>query len=124
MLPRIYYVHVCGQKSITVLFIIYLLLSRNLLRCKIILHFLIILHLVEYFTLNSFKCQAYLPSSVACLYLEFLNFKERVHCTYTPWENLAKFLLLVRARSVSGHLTESGQFFEKGKSFNFSPQVR
>ena len=30
----------------------------------------------------------------------------------------------MRARSVSGHHSESGQFFEKGKSFNFSPQVR
>jgi hypothetical protein len=42
----------------------------------------------------------------------------------TRWSNLAKFLPLVRARIVSGHLTESDQFFEKCKSFNFSPQVR
>jgi hypothetical protein len=40
------------------------------------------------------------------------------------WSNWAKFLPLVRARIVSGHLTESEQFFEKCKSFNFSPQVR
>jgi hypothetical protein len=43
---------------------------------------------------------------------------------FSRWSNLAKFLPLVRARIVSGHLTESDQFFEKCKSFNFSPQVR
>jgi hypothetical protein len=42
----------------------------------------------------------------------------------TRWSNLAKFLPLVRARIFSGHLTESGQFFEKYKIFNFSPQFR
>ena len=31
------------------------------------------------------------------------------------WSNLAQFLPLVRARIVSGHLTENGQFFEKWK---------
>ena len=36
--------------------------------------------------------------------------------TFFPrWSNLLKFLPLVRARIVSGHLTESGQFFEKCK---------
>jgi hypothetical protein len=30
----------------------------------------------------------------------------------------------VRARIVSGHLTESGHFFEKCKSLNFSRQIR
>jgi hypothetical protein len=41
----------------------------------------------------------------------------------TRWSHLAKFLPLVRARIVSGHLTESGQFFEKCKFqfFNASP---
>jgi hypothetical protein len=43
---------------------------------------------------------------------------------FSRWSNLAKFLPLVQARIVSGHLTESGQFFEKCKSFNFSLQVR
>jgi hypothetical protein len=43
---------------------------------------------------------------------------------FTRWSNLAKCLPLVRARIVSGHLTESGQFFEKCRNFKFSPQVR
>jgi hypothetical protein len=36
---------------------------------------------------------------------------------FPRWSNLAKFLPLVRARIVSGHLTESGQFFEKCRNF-------
>jgi hypothetical protein len=36
--------------------------------------------------------------------------------TFPRWSNLAQFLPLVRARIVSGHLTESGQFCEKCKS--------
>ena len=42
----------------------------------------------------------------------------------TTLVKLTKFLPLVRARIVSGHLTESGQLFEKCKSFNFSARVR
>jgi hypothetical protein len=42
----------------------------------------------------------------------------------TCWSNLAKLLPFVRACIVSGHLTQSGQFFKKCKSFYFLPQVR
>jgi hypothetical protein len=53
--------------------------------------------------------------------LKFTEFPDHVSKDYG--QSLAKFLPLVRARIVSGHLTESGQFFEKCKSYNFSPQV-
>ena len=38
---------------------------------------------------------------------------------YSRWSNFAKFLPLVRARIVSGHLTENGQFFDKMQKFKF-----
>jgi hypothetical protein len=57
-----------------------------------------------------------------------LFFKSMSKCeisAHSPrWSNLAKLLPLVRARIVSGHLTESRQFCAKCKSFNFSAQVR
>ena len=42
----------------------------------------------------------------------------------TRWPNLTKLLPLVRARIVSGHLSQNGQFCAKCKTFNFLPQVR
>jgi hypothetical protein len=40
--------------------------------------------------------------------------------THSRWSNLAKFL---RARNVSGHLTESGQFFELQARRKCNPAV-
>ena len=56
---------------------------------------------------------------------ETLSLRRAIFCRLgTRWSNLAKFLPLVRARIVSGHLSESGQFCAKCKRFNFSTQVR
>jgi hypothetical protein len=52
-----------------------------------------------------------------------MNYQQTGLPHVSRWSNLAKFLPLVRARIVSGHLSESGQLFEKCKRFNFLPQV-